>query len=144
MMKWTQDLAVGVDVIDSQHRELFDAINAVLEATRAGREQAEVVELMGFLEEYVANHFGVEELYMRRYVYPGYPHHKSEHTGFVNDFFDLRDDLDRNGVTPELTDKVTRRVCDWLIDHIGKVDKALGLFLREAQETIRKRREGAE
>jgi hemerythrin len=144
MMKWTPDLAVGVDVIDAQHRELFDAINAVLEATAAGREQREVVGLMEFLEEYIAHHFGLEEMYMRRYVYPGYPYHKSEHTGFVNDFFDLREDLDRNGVTPALTGKVTRRVSDWLVDHIGKVDKALGAFLREVRETIRKRREGKE
>lgn len=143
-MRWTQDLAVGVEVIDAQHRALFDAINAVLEEAAAGRGQKEVVELMEFLDEYVANHFNLEEMYMRRFVYPAYPHHKAEHTAFVNDFFDLRDDLARNGVTPALSGKVTRRVGNWLVDHIGKVDKALGAFLQQAQEKIRRRREGRE
>jgi len=142
-MKWTEDLSVGVEVIDAQHRELFDAINAVLEAAEAGREQQEVVALMEFLDEYVANHFGLEEMYMRRYVYPGYPHHKAQHTGFVSDFFDLREELARDGVTPALSGKVTRRVSDWLVDHIGRVDRALGSFLREARERLRSRRGGS-
>ena len=128
MFEWTERWSVGVDTIDAQHRELFDAINSLLreEGEPATREMAEV---LVYLEEYVNNHFGLEELYMRRLSYPGFPSHKREHVAFINDFYDLRDEYDGNGATPELADKMGRHMGDWLVNHIGKVDKALGAFL---------------
>jgi len=68
---------------------------------------------------------------MRRLSYPGFPAHKGEHTAFINDFYDLRDEYDNNGATPELADKMGRYMGDWLVNHIGKIDKALGAFLQE-------------
>ena len=130
MFEWTEGWSVGVDTIDAQHRELFAAINSLLreEGKPAPRELAEV---LVYLEEYVNNHFGLEEIYMRRLSYPGFPSHKGEHVAFINDFYDLRDEYDDNGATPELADKLGRYMGDWLVNHIGKVDKALGVFLRE-------------
>ncbi len=129
-MEWTPELATGVALIDAQHRELFDAVNRLLDAIERGRGREEVWGLMLFLEDYTANHFGSEEGYMRRHTYPGYPAHKVEHTGFVNDFIDLREDLDANGPTAELVAKIERRVCDWLLSHIGRVDRAFADYLK--------------
>ncbi len=130
MFEWTEGWAVGVDTIDAQHRELFAAINTLLrdEEKTASRDLAQVLD---YLEDYVNNHFGLEEIYMRRFSYPAFPSHKGEHVAFINDFYDLRDEYDNNGHTPELADKMGRYMGDWLVNHIGKVDKALGAFLRE-------------
>lgn len=128
-MEWTPDLAIGVALIDAQHRELFDSVNRLLDAIEQGRGREEVASLMLFLEDYTANHFGSEEAYMRRFHYPGYPAHKAEHTGFINDFIDLREDLDANGPSADLVAKISRRVCEWLLLHIGRVDKAFAAFL---------------
>jgi len=119
-----------VDTIDAQHRELFVAINTLLreEGNTASRDLARVLD---YLEGYVSSHFGLEELYMRRLSYPGFPTHKGEHVAFINDFYDLRDEYDNNGASPELADKMGRYMGDWLVNHIGKVDKALGAFLSE-------------
>ncbi|HWS16227.1 MAG TPA: bacteriohemerythrin [Candidatus Methylomirabilis sp.] len=130
MFEWTERWSVGVDTIDAQHRELFAAINSLLqeEANAAPRE---VVKVLDYLEDYVKNHFGLEELYMRRLSYPGFPFHKGEHVAFINDYYDLRDEYDKNGATPELADKMGRYMGGWLVNHIGEVDKALGGFLRD-------------
>ena len=130
MFEWTERWAVGVDTIDAQHRELFAAINTLLrdEEKTASRDLAKVLD---YLEDYVNNHFGLEEIYMRRLSYPGFPVHKGEHTAFINDFYDLRDEYDNNGATPELADKMGRYMGGWLVNHIGKIDKALGAFLQE-------------
>lgn len=130
MFEWTEGWSVGVDTIDAQHRELFAAINALLreEGTPGPRDLTKVLD---FLEEYVNNHFGLEEIYMRRLSYPGFPSHKGEHVAFINDFYDLREEYDENGATPELADKMGRYMGDWLVNHIGKVDRALGAFLRD-------------
>ena len=130
MFEWTERWAVGVDTIDAQHRELFAAINTLLrdEEKTASRDLAKVLD---YLEDYVNNHFGLEEIYMRRLSYPGFPVHKGEHVAFINDFYDLRDEYDNNGATPELADKMGRYMGGWLVNHIGKIDKALGVFLQE-------------
>lgn len=130
MFEWTDEWAVGVDVIDAQHRELFAAINSLL---RDGGRPAprDLAAVLDFLENYVTNHFGLEELYMRRLSYPAFPSHKGEHVKFINDYYNLRDEYDGNGATPDLADKMGRFMGDWLVNHIGKVDKALGAFLRE-------------
>jgi len=130
VFEWTEALSVGVEAIDAQHRELFAAINALLRE-EGGAILNEVPKVVAFLEEYVTNHFGMEEIYMRRLSYPGYPFHKGEHVSFINDFYDLRDEYDANGATPELADKMGRYMGDWLVNHIGKIDKALGAFLQE-------------
>jgi hemerythrin len=73
----------------------------------------------------------MEEVYMRRLSYPGFPFHKGEHVSFIGDFYDLRDEFDANGATPEIADRMGRFIGDWLVNHIGKVDRALGAFLQE-------------
>ncbi|RJP23165.1 MAG: hemerythrin [Deltaproteobacteria bacterium] len=128
--EWTERLAVGVETIDSQHRELFAAINRLLRED-GGASTGEIPGVIAFLEDYVINHFGMEEVYMRRLSYPGFPFHKGEHVSFVSDFYDLRDEFDANGATPEIADRMGRFIGDWLVNHIGRVDKALGAFLRE-------------
>ena len=130
MFEWTERWSVGVDTIDAQHRELFAAINTLLreEGKTPSRDLAQVLD---YLEKYVTNHFGLEEIYMRRLSYPGYPSHKGEHVAFINDFYDMRDEYDGNGATQELADKMGRYMGDWLVNHIGKVDRELGAFLQE-------------
>lgn len=130
MFEWSERWSVGVDTIDAQHRELFAAINSLLreEGRPAPRDLADVLH---YLEDYVTNHFGLEEIYMRRFSYPGFPSHKGEHVAFINDFYDMRDEYDGNGATTELADKMGRYMGDWLVNHIGNVDKALGAFLRD-------------
>jgi len=130
--EWSAELEVGVDTIDAQHRELFRAINSLLQGQEHGAASpAEIPGVIGFLEDYVVNHFGMEEVYMRRLTYPGYPFHKNEHVTFIGNFYDLRDEFDADGGSPEVADKLARFLGDWLVHHIGKVDKALGHFLRE-------------
>lgn len=129
-MKWTEDLSVGVGIIDTQHKELFATADALLGAVDSGEGHGEVTKVITFLEEYVENHFQMEEMYMKRYSYADYPQHKMEHTAFIGDFYDLRQELDNDGVTPDLTVRLANRVGDWLVNHIGRMDKALGAFLR--------------
>jgi len=128
--EWSKELEVGVDTIDAQHRQLFAAINSLLPGEEAASPE-EIPEVLAFLEDYVISHFGMEEVYMRRLTYPGYPFHKNEHVQFINGFYDLRDEFDTDGGSPEVADKLGRFLGDWLVNHIGKVDKALGRFLQE-------------
>jgi hemerythrin-like metal-binding protein len=130
MYEWSKELEVGVATIDAQHRELFAAINSLLPGIGAASAE-EIPGVVAFLEDYIVNHFGMEEVYMRRLSYPGYPYHKNEHVQFISNFYDLRDEFDSNGASAEIAGKLGRFLGDWLTHHIGQVDKALGRFLQE-------------
>jgi len=130
VFEWTERWSVGVDTIDAQHRELFAAIDSLLRE-EGDAPPRDLVKVLDYLEDYVSNHFGLEELYMRRFSYPGFPFHKGEHVAFINDYYDMHDEYDKSGATPELADKIGRYMGGWLVNHIGEVDKALGAFLRD-------------
>lgn len=129
-IKWTEDLATGVTVIDNQHKELFNRANALIDATSQSKGKEEITTLLNFLGEYVVSHFEMEELYMSKYNYPDFQLQKAQHMEFLKEFSDLKNRYEKEGVTSHLVIVVQNRVFSWLRNHICKVDKALGVFLK--------------
>ncbi|MHB9038797.1 MAG: hemerythrin domain-containing protein, partial [Armatimonadota bacterium] len=76
--------------------------------------------------------FEMEEKHMVRYSYPQYATHKAQHTLFVTEFTGMKRNFDA-GATATSVIAVQKRINDWLINHIGKTDKALGAFLSSTQ-----------
>ncbi|MGQ9630149.1 MAG: bacteriohemerythrin [bacterium] len=129
-IQWTEDLSVGVDEIDNQHKELFNRINKLLDACNQGEGRNVVAEVIKFLEDYVIIHFGTEEEYMTKHGYLNYLSHKAQHTGFIKDFSALKKQFEAGGATLGLVVRTNHTVVDWIIKHISKTDKALGAFLK--------------
>ncbi len=128
-MEWTAKLAVGVESIDMQHRELFERINKLMTAMQSKQGEAEVRRLVAFLGDYVVSHFTGEERLMQQQAYPDFPAHKRIHDEFMRDLARLKGDLEKQGPSAAVIVQLNRRVGDWLIDHIGRTDRALGAFL---------------
>ena len=137
-LQWDPNLSVGVAEIDDQHKELFTRINSLRSAMSEGKGRSEISRTTRFLEEYVVIHFGTEEKYMSRYNYPEYAAHRAKHAEFVHDFADLKKKLEQlesqQAITSFLVIDLQRRLVEWLLNHIGKVDKALGFFLSLQKE----------
>ena len=128
-LRWTEALATGIETIDAQHREIFDAVNALIDAIGEGRGAEAVLELFDFLDGYVSRHFALEELHMQRHGYPGYGGHRQAHLDFAEDLALLRERLEEEGGAPLLVREIRLHVCDWLVNHIARVDGALGRYL---------------
>ncbi len=129
-IEWTEDLATGSSEIDRQHKELFNRVNALLEACRQGKGKAEVSKVVQFLDDYVTTHFSEEEKYMRKYDYPTYATHKAQHLEFIENFSELKRQIEKEGAGVHLLVKTNHMIVQWLINHISKVDRALGTFLK--------------
>jgi len=129
-MRWTQDLSVGVEEIDNQHKELFDRINNLDSAMKQSRAKEEVVRLIEFLDKYVIIHFGAEEKYMTDYDYTGYALHKTKHDWFKKEFSDIRTKLDAEGITPDVIVRSNNLLITWFSNHIRSIDMMLGSFLK--------------
>ena len=66
----TKDLETGNALIDSEHRQLFKAVNDLLDACSQGKGRSQVESTLDFLVSYVAKHFGDEEKLQVQTSYP--------------------------------------------------------------------------
>jgi len=130
-LQWTESLSTGIELIDTQHKELIGRLNNLLEACQQGKGRKELSSFIGFLADYVIMHFSEEEKHMIKYGYDDYSAHKEQHELFLKDFRALRERFDTQGAGINLVLLTNRTVVDWLVNHINKTDKALGVFLKD-------------
>ena len=57
LFEWSQDYAVGIRLIDNDHRGLFETINALHEAVQQESGEAEIGNTLNALIRYVQEHF---------------------------------------------------------------------------------------
>ncbi|NPV81727.1 MAG: hemerythrin family protein [Firmicutes bacterium] len=131
MLKWTDDLSIGIGIIDEQHKELFKRVNNLLSSMSQGRGKEQIGEVLNFLSDYVETHFGTEEKFMGAHGYPEGKAHKGEHGSYIEKLSALRERFGREGQSSLLAIESQRLLVDWWLNHIGKTDKALGAFLKE-------------
>lgn len=139
---WDDSLAVGVDVIDIQHRELIDRIGDLRQAMSKGQTRSEVGKMMAFLDQYVVDHFGTEEKLMKRRKYTDYVAHRQEHLNFTTELSVKRttyEALEKEGaILSFFAVELERWLSEWLANHISKIDKVLGEFLIRQQSSSQK------
>lgn len=127
-LQWTDALLTGVEQIDNQHKELFKRINSLFDACQQGKGKDEVMNVLKFLEDYIITHFAAEEKFQRENSYPDYPSHKAMHEEFKKEFYTFKKEL--AGATLSSVILTNRLLSSWWTEHIGKLDKALGAFLK--------------
>lgn len=80
-IKWSEEYAVGVEVIDHAHEELFRiSRRLMLLSDEPSKHKWIAEEGIKFLKSYVIKHFNEEETYMRGIRYPHFGHHVAQHT----------------------------------------------------------------
>jgi hemerythrin len=128
-MPWSDDLSMGIDTIDNQHRWLVDATNRLhTEVIKPEPDRAVLGEILEGLVDYTMNHFVLEEELFQRFGYPEDVAHKAEHDAFTAQAMNLLLQFeDGASVGPAVLDFLK----EWLLHHIMKVDKAYAPFLRE-------------
>lgn len=132
-MEWTPDLAVWIETIDSQHRELFRRINDLLISIKEKRCKTEIDGMIRFLDEYARFHFAEEERRMSESGYEGIEEHRGYHAVYLQNLEDLKQLASRpriQGLTYELSVVTNQVVVDWIVDHIMKIDRKFGEFVR--------------
>jgi hemerythrin len=132
-MIWTENLAVGVDMIDNQHKALIQAINDLFDACSDGKGRKKISETMDFLQNYVGTHFGDEEKLQQKYGYPDYNNHRKLHAEFVSSFLVYKNQLETEGPSIALVAKFNSFVSNWLIYHISREDKKIGEFIKSKE-----------
>jgi len=130
-MNFTPDLEIGVANIDSQHKELFERINAVMLSGTKAASKEETDKTVKMLEDYVVKHFRDEEALMLKHKYPEMDAHKQLHKDFIKSFGELKSEYAKNGPSPVLTLQINKSIISWIVKHIRTSDMALGQFINK-------------
>lgn len=126
--EFTKDLETGNRIIDNEHRELLNAVNALLEACGEGKGRAKMGETVKFLNDYVDRHFTHEEQLQKQSGYPGYEAHHAFHEKYKQTLREITAGMD-GGSIADLA-KLNGHV-SLLVSHIRTEDKKLGAFLNK-------------
>ena len=118
-MEWSEKFNIGIDVIDNQHRQILDYINA-LEKIRATGAREQIKGVFDDLIDYTQSHFSFEENLLAQVNYQFLPSHRSIHELFVKRLKDYRQRFD-NGES--VVDDLHRLLSKWLIKHIQHDDQ---------------------
>lgn len=133
-IQWRDSLLIGVEAIDNQHKELLVRFDRLLISCEEGRGAEELKKLLSFLEEYVHTHFKDEEALQRLHRFPGYQEHCAQHAYFINQIRELRNETNKEGFSLHHIIETNYLLLKWLLDHISKVDKELGTYIKRCTD----------
>lgn len=125
----TPDLKTGNDLIDSEHRMLFDAINDLMDACSSGQGRNKIGETAEFLADYVDKHFSDEEDLQRKNQYPHYRAHHDFHVNYKHKIRELANSIRADGPSVKNLGEINAQA-SVLINHIRHEDKRLAAFLK--------------
>ncbi len=137
LLVWQDDLNIGIDVIDQQHRRIIEMLNHLYVA-QTSLQRAAVGEVIDEVVDYTMSHFAFEEELMEEAGYPFCAAHKRVHEVFIKRVSEYRM---RFQAGEDISDELRTMLSRWLFNHIRGDDQAyaeqvkqhLNQFAREHQ-----------
>jgi len=123
IVTWDGSLAIGVDIVDTQHKELFRVINSFHDKIGREEDSFALTVLLDSLKNYVTYHFATEERLLERAGCPELDTHKGAHAAFATlmEHYELNRD---QAHCDELL-KLQSFLVGWLTNHIQHEDLRL-------------------
>lgn len=130
MFQFTDDCITGIEMIDDEHRNLFELLSRAHDLVDTDYQRDHYQELKGILEEldqYAEQHFSHEEAYMKKICDPELIRQRTQHEFFREkireyEFANINDEEEQQRVLGELV----RFLAKWLCRHILSSDIMIG------------------
>lgn len=127
--EFSENLITGNELIDSQHQELIDRINKLLDSCEDSDAKLAAIKTLDYLSDYTVFHFGAEEELQKEIEYPGYKAHKEQHENFKKTISELDEMLqEEEGPSPAFVEKVEENVIKWFYTHIEGFDRSVAEY----------------
>ncbi|MFC1742575.1 bacteriohemerythrin [Candidatus Riflebacteria bacterium] len=128
-LQWTEDLNVGCEQIDEQHKILVAMINVLINSLEGIIAKEFLLVSLTGLEDYARVHFETEELYMKKFSYPEIEEQKIEHRNFIIKVAEFKKRFEDDELKlHEIVDFLK----NWLVNHVKTCDKKMEiLFVKE-------------
>lgn len=128
MFEMKDEFLTGIDLIDSEHKELFriaQSASNLLSDEFIVDKFDHIVVILKELKAYTIKHFADEEAYMESINYKRLFTQKMDHQAFVGKLDEINlDDVDENQENTILD--LLNFLHDWLVNHILEKDKLIG------------------
>ncbi len=129
ILNWNNQLALGIESVDKQHKHLVDLANQLDEAVAIGADRDTLIKIVNDLIDYTVYHFEHEEQLMSaaKFNPAMYAIHEAEHKEFVAKMVTVQREVeaDINVLSEDLMDYLV----NWLCHHILSTDKRMALSL---------------
>ncbi len=123
---WRDEMSVGNELVDSDHRYLICMINTVELAMVTKEDNSILMLALEQLEYYTEVHFKHEEELQEKIKYPDYFNHKKKHKDLVHQLKNFKKKLSELRINSDhYNEKVTNFedfLKKWLIDHVIQED----------------------
>jgi hemerythrin len=126
-VKWNSRLAIGIEAIDKQHKQIFEHLLA-LENSVAKRDPWHILRfLLLQLADYMKFHLAVEEAMLEIVQYPQRADHGQAHARIMDQIAELEKQLQRTGSEASLVSFFE----DWFIRHVLADDRQYADYVKE-------------
>jgi hemerythrin len=134
---WTDQLNVGIEVIDQQHRRIVEYINQLDDARSNGYSREEIGYLINDLVDYTISHFGFEESLQEEANYPFLKSHKKVHELFTKRVSEYQTKFTQG---EDVSKALNSLLVTWLFNHIKRDDvdyvESVKVFLRRQTDAV--------
>jgi hemerythrin len=138
---WTDQLSIGIDVIDQQHRRIVEYINQLDDARTGGYTREEIGYLINDLVDYTISHFGFEESLQEEANYPFAISHKKVHDLFTQRVSDYQAKFDKG---EDISKGLNSLLVTWLFNHIKRDDtdyvESVKSYLKQQKDFVEKKK----
>lgn len=126
-MKWNSSLAIGIEVIDNQHKQIFAHLLAI-ENSVAKRDPWHILRfLLAQMAEYMKFHLAVEEAMLEIIRYPQRADHCQAHAGIMEQIAELERQLQTAGAETNLVSFFE----NWFIRHVLGDDRQYADYVKK-------------
>ena len=133
LLEWSEKYSTNIRVIDTDHQNLFDAINALYDANEAGLGSERIGDVIKTLRKYVVVHFQHEEHVLEQAGYPDFDKHRATHRDF-NHVINSLAEMYHQAPDSVNINKVIDFLSEWLTEHILKTDMDYVAYVRGEKE----------
>ncbi len=121
-LEWDARYSVQNEFIDSQHKNILKAINALIDAIDEGQTHIFCSKLHSALKAYTERHFSHEEKILKKAHFPGLSSHKKEHRYFVQKVEEIYEQMKNGEADIEVELQMLDFLKEWFYNHILKSD----------------------
>lgn len=125
-IEWNPINSVHVEILDAQHRKLFDIVNDLIDEFEMG--DPKLLPIIRDLIDYLAVHFHEEHKVMLESNYPGFLNHSQEHQKFTAKVEEFLKKYQEDDAALGLEMIVFMK--EWVFNHTTRLDIKYGEHLQ--------------
>lgn len=121
-LEWDTHYSVHDEFIDSQHKNIVKAINALIDAIDEGKTEMFCQKLYTALKVYAERHFSHEEKLLEQIAFPDLNNQKKQHRYFIEKMEEINQKSSGSDADIELELEMLDFLKEWFYNHILKSD----------------------